>query len=616
MKRFSCLLLFLITISTYGQDSVRNHFVREGLVKEFGVNEQLDQVDTTISEFYKFSMDGRDMQTSLGNPGLALGTMGFHKPEYGFTLGENEFRTRFAKFDSPKYYSTTIPYARLAYLVGPKKYQEFDLFFTQNISKQLNFSFDLETSGADGTYANQQTSYRHLNFQTNYQSKNKAYGAYFGFGLISGSANENGGIKGDSIYLDRINDVKFDVLVWLDKENLSTNRYDMRNVQLHQYARLYKFNADSNSRGNAGAYIIMNNKGIVEDFWFDNTGIDSLNGSVYYSGFGLNVKPGDTVNDRSHNFGFDNDISLKFLTAKGWDLRIGADIDWYKVETLIHDSEIVSNALTGSIRKLDLSGYVFSGTFNLGMSGYNSEGHQAMVSVHKKFLNNKLTIGAFGETIKNLPSYKFLRYDGSHLGWSNSDFKYIENQEFGVRFSLDSIGFSASSRFYSQTNYTYYGSDLLPAQYGNTISGTEITLEQKFNVKSYHLDVKVIYQGIDESAPVNIPTWVWNVSFYYQRMLFKDALEIRYGVDYWQNSSYTANYYTPFSRSYVLQDQYAVGNYPYLNFYINARVKSAQAFVQFQNLNQIFSEKSYMMVPFYPMQDFGLSFGIQWDFYN
>ena len=591
------------------QDSVRNKIVSEYFFQEDISQElKLVPVDSVIHKFYKFDEDGINGVVSVGNPGGAKMSL-FQKPNnFGFNYGESVFDVQFKNDSKSKIYNTNIPFARIAYLSGPKKYQNFNLLFSENVRSTMNFAVKLKTYGSNGFYLNQHANNKLFSIQNSYKSRKNKYGYFLKFSVQSGSINENGGIKGDSIYLNNLRNDKLNVQVWFDE--LSTNRYDKRNLNVLQFYRFGQ--ADSNRNKYDGIFLLLENSGGVDDFWYENINPDS----VYFDAFNINVNDSTSIRDKSHLYYSNNTMMLKYRSFGGQiDLRFGYGLDVFKAETFVSDSTLITQKLKGHLKDFNIGNFVFNGMFEKGIAGYNSDGHQFNISSYGLFFDNRFKLGAKFLSIKTLPDYKMMRYAGSNIAWDNK-FGYIVNNTLEMYVVSDSIGLSLSGKLTQTKNYTYFGRDAYPVQYVNSFGGYELRLQKNFTLKSYHFDVSIFYQGVDASAPKNIPSWIWNVSFYYQRYLFKGALELRYGIDYWQNSSYTADYYVPFTRSFIYQNEYTVGNYPYMDFYISARIRGAQGFVKFQNLGQLVLEQSYMMVPYYPMQDFGMSFGLRWDFFN
>ncbi len=609
MKSLLLLGSLLISWSLYSQEIETVKQIKESdFDGDLSVKIEYNPIDSTLQNFHHFELDGSDKIISLGNHGSSMSPMGLENIDFKFNHGENSFFPIHEKALKGRIYDTNIPFARIAYLGGPKKYQNFNLFFTQNISARMNMAIQLETFGSDGFYLNQKNTSKSFSVQNSFKSNGNKYGYFAKFSVISGQSGENGGIKGDSLYLNALNSDKLNVQVWFDSE--SQNRYDQRKVEVSQF---YRFGTpDSLHDMYSGVFLTLDNVGFINDLWYQNDAVDSM----YFSNWDLVIPDSVSISDRSHLFGIENALTAKFVSKnKKIDLRFGYGLDGYKAETLKSDSSIISHSLQSKLFNFHLKGFIFNLNGKIGIAGYNSNGHFFGLNVKRNIPNTMLQVLADFQSIKSLPDYKFLRYDGSNISWDNR-FQYVSMNLVKLGLSMDSIGFEFTGVAKNINNYVYYGSNTLPIQYDKAFMHYEVNLNQHIKVKSYHLKFGITYQNVDSGTPVNIPEWTWNISFYYQRYVFDKAMELRYGIDYWQNSSYASNYYAPFTRSFVYQNDYNVGNYPYVDFYISARIKSAQGFVKFQNLGQLVLDKSYMMTPYYPMQDFGFSFGVRWDFFN
>ncbi len=72
----------------------------------------------------------------------------------------------------------------------------------------------------------------------------------------------------------------------------------------------------------------------------------------------------------------------------------------------------------------------------------------------------------------------------------------------------------------------------------------------------------------------------------------------------------------PALRTYYLQHNQEVGNYIYMNVFINIKIQRARFFVEYSHFNASFMGRTYFTVPNYPMQDAGFHFGISWRFHD
>jgi hypothetical protein len=72
----------------------------------------------------------------------------------------------------------------------------------------------------------------------------------------------------------------------------------------------------------------------------------------------------------------------------------------------------------------------------------------------------------------------------------------------------------------------------------------------------------------------------------------------------------------PASRMFYLQDEKKIGNYVYIDAFINLMVKRFRIYVKYQHLNSLWTQPRYYMVPHYPMQEAAFKFGMSWSFYD
>ncbi len=571
-------------------------------------------VDTILQSFYHYELDGRNFMNSLGNPGLAYTNMGFKPLDFGFQFGDNAFLNNFDELKGNSVYYTTEPFARVSYRDGPKKYQDFDVLFSESFNKRLNFTVSFNTQSSTGYYSNQTTITKRFDFQNSFKTKSGRYGYFFKFKVRNGYATENGGIKSDSLYteltqlgpLDTDNN-KLRVLTW--NEN-SLNTYDHRNLYVSQYFRLSESIQDSVKY--KAVYFGMVNQGGFDDLWYK----DSLLDSSYYQQFNIQVLDSGIIRDQSKLFYVQNEFFVKLTNYISLgDIYFGGKLNYYENENLIRSKEFNESSIYIRLSEMFLGKTQLTGLFEKGISGFNEYGYQATGDFKLPVNDSLYHLFIGGWIVKSLPEYKFINYGGTDVSWENT-FDYSRSSGVRLKLEFPKIKVRFNGEYEINQGYVYYGKDVRPIQYTNSFYRYKLEVKKEVVLGKYHFDFSLINQEVEEGTPVNLSKWVGVISFYYQRLLFKEAMEVRYGIDYWQNSSYFAQSYAPFTRSFVYQDAYKVGDYPYLNFYISARIKGAQGFVNFQNIGQFVFKENYMMVPGYALQDFGLSFGLRWDFYN
>jgi hypothetical protein len=81
-------------------------------------------------------------------------------------------------------------------------------------------------------------------------------------------------------------------------------------------------------------------------------------------------------------------------------------------------------------------------------------------------------------------------------------------------------------------------------------------------------------------------------------------------------SAYYANAYMPATGQFYIQTEKKYGDYPFIDFFINAQIKTVRIFIKVDHLNSGLMGNYYMLTPHYPMSDRAFKFGISWRFFD
>jgi hypothetical protein len=106
------------------------------------------------------------------------------------------------------------------------------------------------------------------------------------------------------------------------------------------------------------------------------------------------------------------------------------------------------------------------------------------------------------------------------------------------------------------------------------------------------------------------------MKFSFSQHLFNHAAVLHPGFSIYYFTEYYADAYMPALRSFYLQHDKKVGNYPYLDVYLGLKVKRANIYLQYTNILGLTGDYRYFTTPHYPMRDARLNFGVNWRFYE
>jgi len=93
-------------------------------------------------------------------------------------------------------------------------------------------------------------------------------------------------------------------------------------------------------------------------------------------------------------------------------------------------------------------------------------------------------------------------------------------------------------------------------------------------------------------------------------------LNTQLGVDLIYHTLYHPYSYMPATGRFFRQEQIKTGNYPFINVFLNLKLKRARIFIMVDHVNSGFMGYDYFMIPSYPMNFRMLRYGTAWTFYN
>ena len=66
----------------------------------------------------------------------------------------------------------------------------------------------------------------------------------------------------------------------------------------------------------------------------------------------------------------------------------------------------------------------------------------------------------------------------------------------------------------------------------------------------------------------------------------------------------------------VITNEKKYGDYPFIDFFINAQIKTVRVFIKVDHLNSGMMGNYYILTPRYPMNDRALKLGVSWRFFD
>ena len=580
-------------------------------------NQQLGDVkvwDTTTlsASFYDPTNPLFEYYQELSNSGHAHKNLEFSFPT---TIGFNNNLAAYDRFiitkDKIRYPIVYQPFTDIHYMMGSKKEQHFDVLFCREFLPRffvtLNFNIDFVPSVYPRSFA------RNLYFVGNFRwnTKNERYGVNGYYVTNRIEVYENGGITHDSIFVDLIETDKSVIPVNLMR---ASNLLKVSGFGLNQYFVLGSIGRISHSIDYQRNRYAYTDSDLSSDFYdaydpvlnpdetFDSLTFYTIKNEISWNSLGYNKYNNDIpfylTFGAEHNYTHHNGYT-EIITGEQF-----GQVDYQNVR-----------AKAGIIINLLKSARI-TGKGELIFGGYH-EGDFLLNGQWKQFLGTyKKNYGALAFDVnltRQSADWFEETYYSNNFRWHNdfSPSTYLRLQG-SYEYRWVSIGFKQTTI----DHYIYFGENAKPVQYTGTLNITSAFA--KFDVRLKHFDIGGIasMQIADNKDVIHLPLFYaklklgWNVNLVKGVSMMQPAIVINYFTEYY------ADAYMPALRTFYLQKDVKIGNYPFLDFYITFKIKRANIFVGYTNIYSLSKDNRYFTTPHYPMRDSKFIFGVRWRLYK
>jgi hypothetical protein len=213
------------------------------------------------------------------------------------------------------------------------------------------------------------------------------------------------------------------------------------------------------------------------------------------------------------------------------------------------------------------------------------------------------------------PGYFYDRYYGNHFKWNNG-FIPVKKFRTGIEITWPAINFGADFNHMLLSSPVYFDSLAFPRQYGGEMSILESSLFKGFSAGIFHTKFKAMLQITSNDRVVPLPLFSGYNSTYLELRLFNKVMTTQLGYDLRYNTAYYANGYMPDLGVFYNQHQKKIGNYPFVDAFLNVKVKRLRFYLRFEHVNSDLLSRTYYTVLHYPVNSRMLLYGLSWNFYD
>jgi hypothetical protein len=580
----------------------------------------------TIQREYSFNYLRRDNFGLLAfpNEGQTYNTLQYSLtkyspyPEFGFKAKHFGF----LEANDIKYSSVATPVTELYYKSTMTKGQSVDSFFTLNITPGLNFSIGYRGLRSEGKYINQLASTGSFRFTTNYNTKYFRYELKAHFVSHDILNQENGGITSVSDFESA--DIRFN-----NRQRLEVYLNDAESfLKGNRVFADHIFRVNSKA-GDNNLFIAHQFNYEYKFFQYSQPTVSSTVGNESVNRFGESYATSDIIDQTRYNKMY-NKAGLVYENVSLGKFHFFIDdfrSNYYYNQILIRDDKTIPASLIRNINSVggqyEYQKNKWKGNFLVTRSVTN----QSLSNIDAELnydLNDEYQFTFGYQSLNKLPNDNYNLYQSSYVSYNWSE--NFQNEKINaLTGTVFSPWVTASVQLTTLQDHLYFADVstidkqqiIAPSQYGKTINYVSLKLSKEYKFGKFGFDNTLLYQKVDQQDNIlNVPELVTRNTVYITDYFFKKALFFQAGLTLNYFTKYLANEYNPVVGEFFVQNKKELGNFPTVDFFINAKIQRTRIYVKAEHFNSALTGNNFFSSPNNPYRDFTVRFGLIWNFFN
>ena len=562
------------------------------------------------------------------------------------------------------YYEVPSPYSELFFKSTFQQGQNLDATLAINTSPKFNIAISFKGFRSLGKYYSSLSRSRQFRMSTQYQTYNHRYRLRLHQTTQSLENDVNGGLRNDAIYffenapnyvradqfgapiLDDNGEEQFDFYDGFLKRSLLSTQIQARNdlsgkryFMAHRYQMLPIAKDTTAYKMEVGYQLSYETKKYSY--------VDDRPNTYFYETYDT-----PSVQDSTNYTTLENKMYARYKDRLLGELQL--DLFHYNWNYALGENNYQKDSiLPTSIKASQLAAQV-KWTKILFGTAIKAKGYQSLKETYATTdLNldvNRLLLKDISVSAKiqyrSQPlnfNYHLFQSDFKEYNWSNTN---LVNQTTSTK----SIGVShpkwgnVSAAWSTINNYGFFYNITRPRD-----------LNEKFKVEVQQLDKQIHYfkarfnqrldfgklswinnvqyqkvnqeqdldQVLGDPLALNVPEWLIRSTLMMTSSIFNKALSFQSGATFVFFTDYYADQYNPLLSEFVTQNNTKIGEYPRVDFFFNAKIKSSRIFIKLENVSapiehliKVDTPYDYYAAPFTPYRDFSIRFGLIWNFFQ
>ena len=639
-------------------------------------NKVIDTLTFHASDFEVLECE-KTIFSTLSNTGLAHKSMRFkHLRQVGFDMTLPAFSAYMQNESKMVSHQSVLPYSEIRYLMTTAdKEQHLNVRFGRQFTPRLSVSFAFNTDFSPGIFKNSKSINNYFWINAHYFSKNNRYGATAYYYRNKLEMGENGGIVNDENYISHS---ETDNSVINTNLTTASNFIVSSGIGFEHFFNLLSQKKTTKKEEivpiKSDTIAQFPNDSIRPDTLFhltDSIQIDSilmdslkaishevvqetkvrkftlgrichsfsyLNNKLYYNETSPSVafyQPYDTLLNTSKTT--DTTLVRAIRNTLKWNslgyqkyyddipfyLYAGVSHGFYKVKHFDYlEGETV---LLRNFNQLSVNGGIIINLFK----STRITGHGELITLGyqigdfdikgqwKQFLGTtakNFGYATFDAEIKRQSSTWFQEsYYSNHFRWEN-DFKAATYLTFNLKYNYKSYCFGVKQTTIS--NLIYFGTDARPTQFENIFSIREAYLSFYQKLWRFEFEGFASLQKSSNEEVMHLPLLMGRLKIGYAQPVFHKAATLYPSITVRYFTKYYADAYMPATRTFYLQNEVQIGNFPFIDMAIALKVKKAHIYVAYSNMFLLTGNYNSFIAPHYPMRDSRIFIGVNWRLFN
>ena len=634
---------------------LRNIFMDSVLIRNYKIyndNDTTTYVDTTltIEKDYRFNYLRKDYFELLPMPNVG---QGFNKMGYDFTKRQlsPEFGARGLNYgyinrEDVQYYEVPTPLSELFFKTTFEQGQLLDALISVNTSPNFNITIAHKGLRSLGNYVDSRTNATNLRLSTQYRNFNDRYRLRTHFVAQKLGFQENGGLDSLSVYFfeKAVEDLDYDG--FLDRSRLVTNIEAQNSIQGKRYYfdqsyKTLRINKDSiDYKLNFGHSFTYETKNQL----FEYSKLNDFFGKDLVADSEGNFVSG-TIKDIHKLRSYRNLFYATYKIPKVGDFDFIIQLDKWNYFKVNDQPDQVNFE---GIQEIDFSQQTIGINWNKIIYGYKLNFQlkktlkenfgSSLIRLDLKKSYNKIDLRTEATYRTQSPNFNFylFRSSLSDYNWNNSD--WLLEKVSSIKAEIEHNKWGKLTLDWQQINDYLYFEDITPlenftkqniispSQSPNKINYLKARFFQKLKFWKLGLVNTIQFQEVKStflkdvnrhvSSPLNVPKWITRTSLVLDTYVFKKALYIQTGGTFQYFSEFYADLYNPVLGEFASQNRIMIGNYPRLDFFLNAKIQQTRFFIKYEHFNSNRTGYNFFAAPFVPYRDRSVRFGLVWNMFQ